>query len=126
LFIPVLPYGIVVNWHCSRCRNEIDRVRPSRPFILIAGVCAGILLFIMGLLIVNQAGDAVGYWLSLIGLFVTAGLIYVIRKQDYAAFSIASKAVIPLAGDLCPYCKEPLLPKVTPRCYSCRVNILTR
>jgi hypothetical protein len=125
-FIPILPFGTDVRWYCTRCKREADAGRPSRPFILVAGILCGLLLVFIGVMIALQANDPTGYWVSLFGSLMTAGLAFLIRKQDYGTFLSSSKAVTPLAGDFCPYCREPLFAKVTPRCHTCRINIMTR
>ncbi len=125
-YIPLLPFATDLKWYCSQCRREPDEGRPSRKFILVAGVFCGLLLMFVGFMIVLTTADATGYWVSLFGLVMTLGLILLLRRQNHEAFSNSSESVSPLAGDFCPYCHEPLFAKTTPRCHVCRIDIILK
>lgn len=126
-FIPILPIAVTTRWFCSVCLKEIDARRPSRPWILVAGVVFGLLMTLVGVLAVIQGHDRESPWsIIVLGLLIVAILVYMIQKQDYADYLVGREHVTPLNADQCPYCKSPLPPAVTPHCPSCRVNILTK
>jgi hypothetical protein len=126
-WIPLLPIGTDVSWFCARCGNTTDAKRPSRPFVLIAGMLCGVLLMFVGIMIGMTTVDGwnVGGGVALFGTTMAAGLFYLIKKQNYGRYAEAIRVVTPLSGESCPYCKTPLFAKLQPRCDSCRVNILT-
>src|SRR5688500_2963005 len=56
-FIPLLPIGTIVRWFCAECRNEIDARRPSRPWILSAGVFFGLLMTFVGVMVLIEGKE---------------------------------------------------------------------
>lgn len=126
-FIPILPIATTVRWFCPTCQNQIDARRPSRPLILVAGAFFGLLMSFVGIMILldGQEKEA-GIGCLVGGPLMAGGLIYLIRKQDYESYSEAKRAVEPLSGDHCPYCKNPVFMANTPHCHSCRVDIITK
>ena len=126
-FIPVLPIATRVRWFCTSCQKEIDARRPSRPWILGAGVFCGFVITFLGVVLLLD-GNEKETWLGCIifGPLMVAGLIYMLRKQAYRSYVVAQEVVPPLLGDHCPYCRQPVFSGVTPRCHTCRVDIITR
>ena len=126
-FIPLLPIAITTRWFCSVCRKQIDARRPSRPWILVAGVLMGLLITVAGVFLLVHGERKESPWASLVlGPLIVVVLVYMLRKQDYTGYVVGRELVTPLSADWCPYCKSPLPPAATPRCPSCRVNILTK
>lgn len=126
-FIPLLPIGTEIRWFCSTCHREIDVRRPSRPFILVAGIFFGIVLTFIGVMIFIEADQKeVGPACLVIGPMMVGGLAYILRTQDYKGFVAATHAVEPLDGDYCPYCKSPVRPTSPPHCQSCHVDIIAK
>jgi hypothetical protein len=126
-FIPILPLGTAIRWFCSTCRREIDARRPSRPWILVAGVFFGLLMTFGGIMVMIDGHE----WEAALGCMIfgpllAIGLIYMIKKQNYRGYVGAQKAVPPLKADCCPYCEEPVFPAETSHCYACKVDILTK
>ena len=126
-FIPLLPVATTVRWFCSTCRKEIDIFRPSRPWILIAGVFFGLLMTFVGVMILINSPDKEGaLGCIILGLLMVVGLVYMIRKQSYRDYVSAQDAVPPLQGDHCPYCEALVLQAEKPHCHACRVDIITK
>jgi LPXTG-motif cell wall-anchored protein len=125
-FIPLLPVGTDTKWHCTKCNNDIDSRRPSRPFVLIAGILCGFLFMFIGTMIRIETGENGAYWLILFGFLLSTGLYYLIRKQNYGIYLQSSKAVTPLNGESCPHCHAPILSSAKPRCHACKVNIIMK
>ena len=129
-FVPLLPIAIKTRWFCSTCHRETNARLPSRPFILVAGVFFGIVLFLIGLLIQRvpeQKGaehPGVGVGCSAVGLLMAGSLVWVLRRQDYKGFVAATHSVVPLGERYCPYCKLPFTPLQPRYCPSCKVNIV--
>ena len=93
----------------------------------MAGVLIGLLVTFVGVMILIDGHERETAWGCLgFGPLMVAGLIYMIRKQDYRGFREGEAAVPPLSGDHCPYCKAPVFRAEKPRCHACRVDIITR
>lgn len=125
-FIPFLPIATTVRWFCSSCRKEIDAKRPSRPWILVAGILFGLFMTFVSLMMLldgQQKESASG--MLVFGPLMVIGLIYMIRKQDYRGYVASQEKVPALPDDRCPYCKAPLFAAVTPHCHACKVDIIT-
>ena len=60
-----------------------------------------------------------------LGPVLAGALIVMIRQQCYRDYAAAVNAVVPLDGRQCPVCGDPLLAGTKPRCYSCKVDIIT-
>lgn len=126
-WIPLIPIGTDTKWFCGKCRKEVDSHRPSRPLILIAGMLCGFFFFGMGTFAPVQKGEErVGIYIATFGLVMIMGTFWLLRRQDYRRYSQRSLAVVPLTGDRCPYCNEPLFANVKPRCHSCRIQVITK
>ena len=126
-FIPILPIAITTRWFCSICHKEVNARRPSRPWILVAGVAFGLFMALAGVIVLVQGHRKESPWPCIVpGSLIVAVLVYMLRKQDYAGYVVGRELVTPLSADWCPYCKSPLPPAETPRCPSCKVNILTK
>src|ERR1051325_8366843 len=103
-FIPLLPIRTTVRWFCSACRKEIDARRPSRPWILFAGVFFGLLMTFVGVMVLYDGKEKEpAFGCLVLGPLLVIGLIYMIRKQNYRGYDTAQQAVQPLIGDRCPY-----------------------
>lgn len=124
-FIPILPVGIIRRWFCSSCRNEVDAGRPSRPFILLAGVVTCCVMAFVGvMMMLNGVGRdfSIGFifiWGVLAVTFATMR-----KKQAYRDYIASVVNVEPLRTDQCPYCQSLLLAKATPRCHHCKVDLM--
>lgn len=125
-FVPLIPLGLKVRWFCTACRQETDVKRPSRTGMLIAGILFGFFMMFVGVmtLILNQ--EPKGWAVIGMGLVTAGALIWLKQRQDYHAYEIAKRDIVPLSTDFCPYCRDPLLAGTTPRCYSCDVKIVTK
>jgi len=126
-FIPLIPIGTIVRWFCTECCKEIDARRPSRPWILSAGVFFGLLMTFVGVMVLVEGKEresAIGC--LVFGPLMVIGLIYMIRKQDYRGYVTAQQAVEPLRGDRCPYCASSLFAARKPHCHACKVDIVTQ
>lgn len=126
-FIPFLPIATTVRWFCSTCKNEIDARRPSRPWILVAGILFGLFMTLSGVMVMfdgHEKETALG--MLIFGPLMVIGLVYMIKKQDYRGYISAQENVTPLSGDHCPYCKAPVFAAETPRCHACKVDIITK
>lgn len=122
----MLPVAPIRRWYCTACGNEINARRPSRPFILMAGVAGAVLITFAGVMILLEGREretAVGC--LVFGPLLAAGQIYAIRKGEHKNFAAATKAVPPLRADHCPYCEAPVFTTGTPRCHACKVDIIT-
>lgn len=127
VFVPLLPIGTLVRWFCAECKKEIDARRPSRPWILTAGVFFGLLMTfvgVMGLIEGKERESAID--LLVFGPLMVVGLVYMIRKQDYGGYVTALETVEPLRDDRCPYCASPLFSSRRPHCHACKVEIVTQ
>jgi hypothetical protein len=126
-FVPLIPIGTSVRWFCTTCRREIDARRPSRPWILSAGIFFGLLMTFVGTMVLREGQEREAALGCLVfGPLLVIGLIYMIRKQDYRSYTSAQEAVEPLNGDSCPYCASPLFAAKTPHCHACKVDILSQ
>jgi Protein of unknown function (DUF4240) len=126
-FVPFLPVATVVRWFCSRCKKEIDAKRPSRPWILTAGMLFGLFMTFAGVMVmVDGSEKETALGMLVFGPLMVIGLIYMIRKQDYRGYVASREKVPPLAGDHCPYCQAPVFPAETPHCHACKVDIITK
>ena len=126
-FIPFLPIATTVRWFCSTCQNEIDARRPSRPWILIAGVLFGLLMTFAGVMVMldgHEKETALG--MLVFGPLMVIGLVYMIRKQDYRGYVAYQEKVPGLNGEHCPYCKAAVFAAEMPHCHSCKVDIITK
>ena len=126
-FIPILPIAMKIRWFCRTCEHEIDAHRPNSRFILIAGVfCSALitLLGVMGLINGDEMESTAGP--LLFGPLMAGGLVYLLRKPDFANFVAAQQAVVPLDGSHCPYCKAPVFAATKPHCHACRVDIIAK
>jgi hypothetical protein len=82
-------------------------------------------LAFLGLLILTKTEQGgVGGTVSVIGLLMAGGLIWVIRRQNYKGFVAATRAVEPLGERYCPYCKLPFSPLQPLHCRSCKVDVI--
>ena len=125
-FIPILPIATTVRWFCSTCRGEIDARRPSRPWILVAGVFFGLLMSFVGVMVLLEGHEKESALGCLIfGPLMVIGLVYMLRKQDYRRYVTSQETVPPLSADHCPYCEAAVFAAKTPHCHTCRVDIIT-
>lgn len=126
-FIPLLPLWIIVRFFCTQCCEQIDSERPSSPWLLAVGAFFGLLIAfigVVGLIMQNEIEAGIGC--VAFGLLVTGGLVWMIRRGNHKAYVSAKKSVDPLIGDICPYCKAHLFPKIKPHCQMCKVDIITK
>jgi hypothetical protein len=123
-FIPLLPFMLSTRWICAACHQDVDLHRPSRPFILVAGVVAGIVMVVLGVLISVVTSKPEMVLISMIGLVMALVLGYLRRKNRFDEYERASQAVTPLSGECCPYCQRALLNRPIPRCHYCRVDVV--
>lgn len=125
MFVPLLPIGTKIRYFCESCSNEIDAERPSRPLFLVAGAFFGTVIAFVGVMNLIYGPElGVGIGCIVFGAVFSGGLIWMLRRSEYAAYDTGRASVQPLAGDVCPYCERSLLPSLKPRCYDCRVDIL--
>ena len=122
MFIPLLPIGTKVRFFCTRCDIDLDSQRPSRPFILRAGVLAGLVFTAVGAFGLYTGREP---WIFLVGAAFTTWLIWLLRQKRYPTFRTNQASVTPLASNACPYCRRHLLPSENPYCHDCRVKIIT-
>lgn len=123
-FIPILPLGTETKWICTKCGYDVDSLRPSRPFVLVAGILCGFFFMFIGVMVRIETGDNDTNWIILLGLLMSAGLYYLIRTQNYGQYLQSSKTVTPLRKDRCPYCHVPIPLTAKLRCRSCKVDII--
>jgi len=125
-WIPILPIGTSVRWFCRQCGLEIDARRPSRPSILIGGVMFAVFMTLIGsTMLGNLETRPAGIVALALGPVLAGALSVMIRQQCYRDYAAAVNAVVPLDGRQCPVCGDPLLAGTKPRCYSCKVDIIT-
>jgi hypothetical protein len=126
-FVPILPIGTIVRWFCSACKGEVDAHRPSRPWILIAGIFFGLLITFVAVMTLIEGKEKEPPWGGLLlGPLIVVGLGYMIGRQDYKGYLAGQQTVTPLKGDRCPYCGLPLVAAKTPRCRACKIKIITK
>jgi len=126
-WIPILPIGTIVRWFCFRCGHEVDARRPSRTWILIAGVVFAVFLTFLGTTMLTDAAmRPAGIGALLFSPILATLLIRAIRRQNYDRYVTASKSVIPLDGRNCPVCGTALFASARPRCHTCRADVITQ
>lgn len=126
VFVPLIPLGLYTRWFCTACGKETDAKRPNRKGILISGIVFGALMTFVGatMLVVEHKPEG---WVGVaMGVVLMIALAVALKSQNYDFYLTAKRAVVPLRGDVCPYCHEPVLTGITPRCHACNVKIMTQ
>jgi hypothetical protein len=133
-FIPLLPFGTDTQWICGHCQQDIDARRPVRSSIAGCGILVGafFILFaaigVLGALFLPKKGQldrADSLTFLLLGLAMAGGFWWQ-RRRAQRGYEASAKAVVPLKGDVCPLCGQPVLLLGKPRCETCDLDIITK